>query len=953
MKNDIKLFINNELVDYSNELSIPFVYQLEDVNNPSIIKNHFTKTISIIGTKQNNKIFGDIYNFDREQLYNSNYLTGAYFNPSQRTPFTIYRDGELIESGYMQLNTISIKNKVINYQITLYGGIGDFFYSLSYNDNNEPLTLSDLVYGVKDDNGNTLDAEKEMDMVINKETVKRHWDNVGLNDGKIEDFITFIPAYNGLYENFDSNKAIINTHNSKVFPQQQITDGEDIYNAYNGYALGEWDNEVTEWEFKDLRSYQQRPSIKLKKVVEACCNPINNGGYNVELDNSFFNENNPYWEKAYIALPMLSSLITEKEDVETTINPKLQTSVFLGSSGNTYNAQINYHLSPNGENFVEDALGFFSTENFSIGSTISINLDFQLFFKSEHTNRLFLSTILQGNIPQYQSITAQILVYSADEVLHPIAKSNIYNFTNKLSNGKYSNSSVWTNYINLFGGDFVNVFGNFEYDTNSKTHYFRSDEGSNTFRITVDNIPKYNKLKAVLLIERRSDFTDNNNSLMYATPFVSTVNIPTAIKRGYWLTGIDNKSTLSVVSNNNGIGGEMKINKNILLKTDKSPADYLLSYTKLFNLHFIKDTAEKKIKILTRQNYFKDEVIDWSDRIDWSNEVNINPILFNKKFYMMALNGSNYYLDKYKNDYSVGYGQKRINTNYNFNSEIQPIFEDNVYENSISILDKSGYYKNFYNNSNILVPAFAVEGLTYKLFKNVASTNFEMGTIEIDKIVSLNNSVAYNSNSGYDNFAKCCFFKFDNNKKTLSDINSSLVFYNGNITPKDINGKEINYWLTDDISEMGLLNDGKPCYLYTEGETDKNGNKIACKISSMPQFIRYNIVNNIINHSWDFAVPKEIYIPNTTYDEKTTIYNRFWGDFYKDQLDINTKKITCNVNLQGIAVNNELLRKFYYFGNSLWILNKIDNYDINSNKTTKCEFIKVNEQYSYLKPIVF
>ena len=152
MKQDVRLYINDKLVDFSNELSMPFIYQLEDTNNPTAVKNSWTKSITITGTDNNNKIFGEIYNLDRQQLYSNSYITGVYFNPSFRTPFQIFRNGELIESGYMQLNNITLKNKIVNYNITLYGGLGDFFYKLKYNSDSTPLTLADLRYGVEGKN---------------------------------------------------------------------------------------------------------------------------------------------------------------------------------------------------------------------------------------------------------------------------------------------------------------------------------------------------------------------------------------------------------------------------------------------------------------------------------------------------------------------------------------------------------------------------------------------------------------------------------------------------------------------------------------------------------------------------------------------------------------------------------------------------------------------------------
>lgn len=69
MNKNIKLYIADKLIDCSDELSLPITYQLESFDNPTIVKNSFSKTITIPGTKNNNKIFGEIYKLDRMQHY--------------------------------------------------------------------------------------------------------------------------------------------------------------------------------------------------------------------------------------------------------------------------------------------------------------------------------------------------------------------------------------------------------------------------------------------------------------------------------------------------------------------------------------------------------------------------------------------------------------------------------------------------------------------------------------------------------------------------------------------------------------------------------------------------------------------------------------------------------------------------------------------------------------------
>lgn len=55
--------------------------------------------------------------------------------------------------------------------------------------------------------------------------------------------------------------------------------------------------------------------------------------------------------------------------------------------------------------------------------------------------------------------------------------------------------------------------------------------------------------------------------------------------------------------------------------------------------------------------------------------------------------------------------------------------------------------------------------------------------------------------------------------------------------------------------------------------------------------------------------------------------------------------------MDDLDVKYDLLRQFYYFEDSYWVLNKIDAYDINSDSTVRCEFIKVQDINSYLAGI--
>ena len=72
-----------------------------------------------------------------------------------------------------------------------------------------------------------------------------------------------------------------------------------------------------------------------------------------------------------------------------------------------------------------------------------------------------------------------------------------------------------------------------------------------------------------------------------------------------------------------------------------------------------------------------------------------------------------------------------------------------------------------------------------------------------------------------------------------------------------------------------------------------------------------------------------------------------WSKTYLEDLyDVNTRILTAYVHLEG-KPNPEWLRRFYWFDNTIWRLNKIIDWNISSNDKTRCEFIKVEDRNNY------
>lgn len=142
-----------------------------------------------------------------------------------------------------------------------------------------------------------------------------------------------------MYEDFDNGHCLIPADGT-IFPSSKTeeVDGEEVtYTTYNGYGLASLEKDCTEWQMRDLRSYKQRPAIKVSKLIETICRE-ENSGYKVNFDDSFFSSKNPYWSKSFIALPLLGS---EADGSVTNSSPVTQkitfedTGYWVGVKGTT------------------------------------------------------------------------------------------------------------------------------------------------------------------------------------------------------------------------------------------------------------------------------------------------------------------------------------------------------------------------------------------------------------------------------------------------------------------------------------------------------------------------------------------------------------------------------------------------------------------------------------------
>ena len=298
----ISLYIADKKVDLDEQSLIQWNYTAEELENPTIVVNSFSQQVTLRGTENNNAIFGDLFRADRLTNYNPAYHTGIHFDCLRRTPFTIYNElSEVLVSGYCKLDQVDQDNADVSYKITLYGGLGDFFYSLMYTSTGSKKTLADLDWNGVNPRTTTIN--------FNKDYIAARW--AELANGTPGSFLNFCPAYNGYpTEDFDANKALVGAGDWENIPDSRQEGESGNYTQYgpmagtNNTILVNMQNKHNEWEMRDLRTYLQRPCVSIAAFLDAISEPANNGGYSVNIDQHTMQSD--YIEQGWITMPLIS-----------------------------------------------------------------------------------------------------------------------------------------------------------------------------------------------------------------------------------------------------------------------------------------------------------------------------------------------------------------------------------------------------------------------------------------------------------------------------------------------------------------------------------------------------------------------------------------------------------------------------------------------------------------------
>lgn len=138
--NNIQINVKNSTGNIVGKLDIGdaelnLVFQIADIREPDKKQSNFSYPFTIPGTKNNNKIFQQIF---------ENGFSSFQYNPNKKLDAQIILNGNEFFRGDLQLNKINKEdNKLISYEVTIYGKIPSFFDTINDFELGDLIDLSD------------------------------------------------------------------------------------------------------------------------------------------------------------------------------------------------------------------------------------------------------------------------------------------------------------------------------------------------------------------------------------------------------------------------------------------------------------------------------------------------------------------------------------------------------------------------------------------------------------------------------------------------------------------------------------------------------------------------------------------------------------------------------------------------------------------------------------------
>lgn len=632
-------------------------------------------------------------------------------------------------------------------------------------------------------------------------------------------------------KNFDYRKTVIEDKLFKVPSGYSLIDGK--------YSLVETEDSTT-WLRQNFQTDIMPLGLRYSEIIKACTRPENNGGYTVNLDPSFFNDKNPYWKDLFVLFEQPAQDYSENAE-------NVYKGLSLGGTEKyTSKGSTTVQVNPvsNSEVWSVDGNSLI-TDKTILNNKLNISLKPRAEFSS---NLIYVEDVLIGNPRTRFKTTVTVKVTNPD-----------------------TNETVETQLVWSSGTELEDTGGYLYYPKKETTLVIPRNWLKVAFTYT---IAFSDKLRVAY----------NSTAPGGTTTFACNVLFP-----GQSDSLILNTSYVDV---NTTQYEYSQYTKKDLLGSSDTPLDYLLSFSKMFNLRFYQHPGSKIIDILSWDNWFTDKV-DIQDWIDYSNYQAIPKVSDSKELHFGIEPDENTTVEEYlKVNSSVFDRTVPINPD---STSTEEYLDTNLKLGSRANL--TGYYS-----------VRPVNNLAYYGFDSPDS--YKVGYLQDDELKTVDQNLAR---------------RVGNQRYTvleLSEVKNTIVLRCGT-SVNNYGGESGKYPIAiSRTSRLMVQYAGKPCFVggfdlgASEGSTDVI---LSCPIKYTYQIPCFDVVSNTqgsgVSLSFSNVHYRSLNVSSNLFD---TRFRLMLDQIYSRPLQVKTK-----VHWKAMPQ----LRQLYYFNNTFWMISEVSNYN--------------------------
>ena len=844
----IQLYINSQLVDITESVGLFLNKKFEEIENPTLYFCDYSKTIELPFTS-NNKIIFD--NYSRQDSV----VTDRTLDPRKKIPFQLLYNSQLVMEGYMKINNANSVYTDKKFECELFSQFGLVMQEIEMLTFNKYETQS---YGGSKPDKYLIHSPWSDELKVDRNLVKDSFEQTEhlLYGEDILDYVKFIPSYQGKYPDFTSNKI------------------EGLSGNVSNLSRAR-DEHYT----REFRSYYQQPAIWVNKLWQLTKKKVEEiTDYEFNLDFSWFNSHNPYYTNLLYTCPSLFEKDENFREIVNNFEPNsLNYHVNIKNQSNLSSHHYKkLFFNPNGELYTN---GTFNQSR--VGqTTFTWNGRLQLVCPS---SRNIYAKIRKDN-PLY------IRFYAVNAETNQPINQAIHTFM--LYSCEYNSNISTSTFDDAYDVGIVDL------NTVSSQHkpegyrntegwWFSKDVGF-TLNIT-ENVPYY--------IVCDSYFCNNGcgieTSSQSYTPHWDWL----------WQDKFYEGTGYHIFANMVGCSvktsdykrSHTKIDMYRIFPKDTTLLKVLLNYSKSFGLCWDVDQDNKKITVMSRNKFFSSyEIFDWSDKVDRKCDFVLEPLCFSNKYVCFNTEeGKGERLEKYVSKYDIGYGAKKLDTEYQFNSETENFFEGI----QPSIVATKAQFSRLDNTTDPDSPDF--RGYNYKITPNEQ------------------------------------YIDNDNDGENAGNF-GAFYFWDGVM--------EID-------ERLGFISNGYPCVLISDDTDYQVSHDEYMWNMSGTYFVRcYHLpkISTISEDNWSvhFESPREYYFEKPSGKIKY-IYDEFWKNFIDERYSVQNKKLTAYFYLTPEDYKKITFRQFVKIENTLYHVNRIFDYDFDTNSPTKVELVQVWDTNAY------